>query len=204
LITVAGTTRRISDPDLAGEYSSPLISADGTKVVFENRSAPSWANHVHVFDLRTGQAELASVATSGAEGNDWSFAPSISADGTKVAFYSDATNLAAGDTNAKPDVFVRDLAAGPEARWALTDLSVTPTKVRPAQWVIATAWLKNVGEAAGTYTATLKLDGQVVAERAVALRSNRDTRVSFTFRSPAVGIHPLTLGPLSTQLTVRR
>ncbi|WP_432938268.1 S8 family serine peptidase [Kribbella sp. CA-253562] len=259
---VAGTTRRIADPDLAGEYSSPLISADGTKVVFENRSAPSWANHVHVFDLRTGQAELASVATSGAEGNDWSFAPSISADGTKVAFYSDATNLVAGDTNAKPDIFVRDLAAktttsvsggplgvqgdgrselpnlssngryvafqststnlvggdtnhrsdifvhdlaaGPEARWALTDLLVPPTKVRPGQWVIATAWLKNVGEAAGTYTATLKLDGRVVAERDVALRSNRDTRVIFTFRSPAVGTHPLTLGPLTTQLTVRR
>ena len=42
--------------------------------------------------------------------------PSISTDGGRVAFYSTATALVAGDTNSRGDVFVRDLAAATTAR----------------------------------------------------------------------------------------
>ena len=44
---------------------------------------------------------------TGAAGSDVSFEPSISGDGRYVAFYSDATNLVANDTNGSSDVFVR-------------------------------------------------------------------------------------------------
>jgi hypothetical protein len=44
-------------------------------------------------------------------GDAGSFEPDISADGSTVAFTSDATNLVTGDTNAKRDVFVRQLAS---------------------------------------------------------------------------------------------
>ena len=39
-------------------------------------------------------------------------APSISADGNRIAFSTAATNLVPGDSNGIPDVFVRDVAAG--------------------------------------------------------------------------------------------
>src|SRR5207244_3779910 len=53
-----------------------------------------------------------SVDSTGAQGNQESLFPSISADGRFVAFFSSATNLVAGDTNGSPDVFVHDRQTG--------------------------------------------------------------------------------------------
>lgn len=53
-----------------------------------------------------------SVGTNGKPGNGASYFSAISANGKRVAFVSDATNLVAGDTNGVSDVFVRDLEAG--------------------------------------------------------------------------------------------
>ncbi|MFL5334468.1 MAG: hypothetical protein ACJ8H8_15065, partial [Geminicoccaceae bacterium] len=52
--------------------------------------------------------ELVSVGPLGVLPNNISEEPSLSADGRLVAFSSLATNLVAGDTNGKRDVFVRD------------------------------------------------------------------------------------------------
>ena len=41
-----------------------------------------------------------------------SWAPSISADGRYIAFYSLASDLVPGDTNATSDVFVKDMQTG--------------------------------------------------------------------------------------------
>jgi hypothetical protein len=56
--------------------------------------------------------EMASVATSGALGDNWSHVGGISADGRFVAFKSYASNLVPGDTNGGWDVFVRDRVVG--------------------------------------------------------------------------------------------
>jgi uncharacterized repeat protein (TIGR01451 family) len=56
-----------------------------------------------------GETTLVSVATGGAEADDESTYPTISADGRYVAFESRATNLVTGDTNGMRDIFVRDL-----------------------------------------------------------------------------------------------
>jgi len=53
-----------------------------------------------------------SVDSAGLAANGASTGGAISDDGTKVAFQSDADNLAAGDGNGATDVFVRDLVAG--------------------------------------------------------------------------------------------
>ena len=70
-------------------------------------------------DLRTNKTMLVSRATgtrgakahSGSADSFGSSCPSISADGRRVAFESDATNLASHDRNNATDVFVRDLRA---------------------------------------------------------------------------------------------
>jgi len=49
-----------------------------------------------------------SIASDGAQGNGFSGAAAISADGRYVAFWSEATNLVPGDTNAREDIFVHD------------------------------------------------------------------------------------------------
>jgi Tol biopolymer transport system component len=57
-----------------------------------------------------------SVDSGGAEGNNNSRDPSISADGRYVAFESAATNLVPGDTNSFYDIFVRDRQNGTTER----------------------------------------------------------------------------------------
>lgn len=52
-----------------------------------------------------------------------SFAPSISADGSVVAFESTATNLVTGDTNEMSDVFVNELSGPPAGGFSVDDAS---------------------------------------------------------------------------------
>ncbi|HVE55324.1 MAG TPA: hypothetical protein VNB22_00745 [Pyrinomonadaceae bacterium] len=57
-------------------------------------------------DRKTGETRLVSQGMNGAEGNQNSVAPAISADGKSVAFESYATNLVPVDSNSTRDVFV--------------------------------------------------------------------------------------------------
>ncbi len=59
---------------------------------------------------------LVSVSSSGVQGNNWSFRPSVSSTGRYVAFVSYSTNLVAGDTNGAYDVYVRDMVGGTTTR----------------------------------------------------------------------------------------
>jgi hypothetical protein len=121
-VATAQQTERVSvdsSGNQGNQYSgSPAISADGRLVAFE-----SWASRlvagdlnnkqdVFVRDRAAGTTSRVSVDSSGAEGNDESGLPAVSADGRVVAFYSLATNLVAGDTNLRIDVFVHDLVTG--------------------------------------------------------------------------------------------
>jgi Tol biopolymer transport system component len=65
---------------------------------------------------RAQVTQLVNQSSSGAQGNQNSGSPSLSGDGRYVAFYSWASNLVAGDTNALPDVFVRDRQSGTAER----------------------------------------------------------------------------------------
>jgi Tol biopolymer transport system component len=98
------------------------LSANGRHVAFWSSATnlvPNDTNgkqDVFVRDLVAGTIERVSVDSAGLEGDGDSTDPSISADGNLVAFQSAATDLVAGDTNARIDVFVRDRAAGTTVR----------------------------------------------------------------------------------------
>lgn len=68
--------------------------------------------------VNAGQTTRVSVASDGTQGNYRSgyYSLSISADGRYVAFSSYATNLVAGDTNGREDVFVHDRQTGQTTR----------------------------------------------------------------------------------------
>jgi hypothetical protein len=108
------------DSGTTGNNSSyaPSLSADATRVAFysfasnlDPADSDSTAD-VYVKNLTSGDLVLASVNDSGTKGNGISWYPSLSADGTKVAFYSYATNLDPADTDANADVYVKDLVTG--------------------------------------------------------------------------------------------
>jgi Tol biopolymer transport system component len=98
--------------------SAPRISADGTVVVFESAASnlvdgdTNAATDVFRVVLATGSIERVSSAPDGGAGNAASWAALVSADGRRVAFASDASNLVAGDGNAATDVFVRSWPSG--------------------------------------------------------------------------------------------
>lgn len=91
------------------------ISADGRYVLIDSQATnlvgplPA-ARNIYRRDLLLGRTELVSRATgvNGAAGDDGSFNPTISADGQRVAFNSNADNLSAADNNAYSNIFVRD------------------------------------------------------------------------------------------------
>ncbi|HMJ35223.1 MAG TPA: hypothetical protein VK501_15035 [Baekduia sp.] len=106
-----------------GESGAASISADGGHVAFESYASnlgdgdADTTYDVHVRDLAAGTTVLASRAdgAGGAKaGGAGSRSPSLSGDGTRVAFDSDAQDLdpAVPDPGGSRDVFVRDLVAG--------------------------------------------------------------------------------------------
>ncbi|MFD1281513.1 Hint domain-containing protein, partial [Methylobacterium goesingense] len=121
-----GTTTRVSTDSAGaqvnGTSNNASISADGTRIAFQsiaNNLVVGDTNSltdVFVKDLTTGNTTLVSTDSTGAQASSISSNASISADGTRVAFQSTATNLVAGDTNGATDVFVKDLGTGTTTR----------------------------------------------------------------------------------------
>ena len=81
------------------DEGGPSISADGSTVAFSseatNLAGPETLDFEDIFvhNLLTGATALASVAYDGTSANGDSYEPSLNADGTIVAFSSNATNL---------------------------------------------------------------------------------------------------------------
>ncbi|WP_280818944.1 Hint domain-containing protein [Methylobacterium variabile] len=137
------------------ESGSARISADGTKVTFTSRAGnlvPGDTNivsDVFVKDLTTGTLTRVSTAAAGTQGNAASSQPTLSSDGSRVAFSSGATNLVPGDTNNVGDIFVADVicfATGTRIRTARGDVVVEDLRVgdlavtvgggsRPIRWI---------------------------------------------------------------------
>lgn len=111
--------------------SDPGISAEGDYVAFaspaDTLSRDDTNNSSDVFRYnralhKTVRASLAYAAErTNATGS--SSQPSISDDGTRIAFVSEAENLAEGDTTSDPDVFVYDFR---EKRTVVVTPDVTP------------------------------------------------------------------------------
>lgn len=127
----AGTTVMMSTDAtgvaLAGAATRPDISHDGTVVAFASEQAlvappagTSTYQQVYVKTVASGAVRAASVitgtATTGNGPSAVSSAPTLSNDGTKVAFDSTASNLVALDTNGATDAFVHDFTANSTVR----------------------------------------------------------------------------------------
>jgi len=148
-----GITTRVSVGTGGGQGNDPsympALSADSRFVAFDSTASnliggdTNGAGDVFVHDRLTGTTSRISVATGGAQGNNLSTSPALSADGRVVAFHSYANNFVTGDSNGESDVFVHDR------------LTATTTRVS-----VATGGTEGNG---GSYEPALSADGRFVA-----------------------------------------
>ncbi len=108
-----------------GDSRSPTVSDDGRIVAFVSSATDLVAgdtngrDDVFVHDVQSGETSRASLSSTSAQLSSDSFAPSISGNGSRVAFTSSAAGVVPGDTNGLSDVFVRDLSASSTERVSL-------------------------------------------------------------------------------------
>ena len=122
----SGATERVSlrtsGAEGNGDSQIPSISADGRLVAFQSFASnlvpgdTNGAMDVFLRDRADATTGRMSVDSGGAEGNDASYAPSISANGLVVSFSSYASNLVPNDTNMWGDAFVHERCSIP-ATW---------------------------------------------------------------------------------------
>jgi len=123
---VANTTMRISVDSAGNEANGASfvssISADGRYVAFVSEADnlvggdSNAKSDTFLRDVVLGVTIRVSVDSSGAEGNAASGYPSVSPDGRYVAFFSSASNLVSGDTNAQDDAFIYERSTGSVTR----------------------------------------------------------------------------------------
>jgi len=94
------------------------ISKYGEEVAFSSFADNLVAGDVNglpdifLHDRVNGRNTLISAKADGTQSNGWSYDAAVSADGNRVAFTSEASNLVGGDSNGATDIFVKNVATG--------------------------------------------------------------------------------------------
>ena len=99
------------------EYIVYVPSGDGSKIVFGSTATDIIAgmtttgySNIFLYDVATATTTLITKGSSGTGGSSASYNPSISADGTKIVFFSWATDLIAGTTtDVASNIFLYDV-----------------------------------------------------------------------------------------------
>lgn len=183
-------------------YASEAVSTpDGRYVAFRSAArnlvsgGTNGEDQIFLRDRQTGNVSLVSRAGAGAQGNAGSYAPQITDDGTKIVFWSNATNLAPGDGNEASDVFLHDTAAGTTTRVSVSssgaELAASSSAPRITPDGAHVTFLNN---AAGVIAGE-DIGGRNIYLRTIATGVNRRVTVPVTGTAPSSTI--LTLGGIS-------
>ena len=118
----AAQTVRVSVSSTGVQGNEPSfqarISRDGGTVCFSSYATnlvtgdTNGQADIFIRNLAAGTTERVSLASDGSQADNYSWTCALSSNGRFVAFRSYATNLVPGDTNAKPDIFMRDRQTG--------------------------------------------------------------------------------------------
>jgi Tol biopolymer transport system component len=101
-----------------GDSTVAFLTPDASKVAFNSKATNldpgdgDTISDIYLKDLVTGNITLASTSDTEVKANGDGLHPSVDASGTKVAFYSYATNLDPADKDSKSDIYVKNLVTG--------------------------------------------------------------------------------------------
>lgn len=111
-LTMVGARDGVA-PD--GAVGSAVFSADMTRVAFASAAGNlvpgdrNEASDIFVQDLRTDEIRRVTTSARGGDTNGACTSPDLSANGNRLVFECDASNVVRGDTNRAPDVFLANL-----------------------------------------------------------------------------------------------
>lgn len=118
-------TRVTTSTGTLSDSTNPSISADGTKIAFDslndilNQGIPPFQSEIWLYDTTTmTYTRITTAVPNGRDSTD----PSISADGTKIAFRSDSDFLNQGIVEGQHEMWLYDLSAD-----TFTRLTYRPT-----------------------------------------------------------------------------
>ena len=89
------------------------------------------------------------------------------------------------------------------ARFAVFDLSITPSEVKPAEQVTISAVVTNIGGSEGSYTVVLKINGAEERRKEVILGVGNSEKVSFNTTKDVGGTYTVSVNGLSGIFTVK-
>lgn len=104
----------ITGPNANDHSYRPVISADGKFVSYESLASNLISDFVNpirdifLYEIQTGETSLVSVDSDNGRSTHDCFSPTISANGRYVAFSSEVSYFAVGDTNNASDIFRRE------------------------------------------------------------------------------------------------
>ena len=119
-----------------------------------------------------------------------------------VLFSVHSISCASPAPSAKPSEPEAEQVTQRPAQFEISAINVTSDKViidTPANVVVT---VKNIGDLAGTYNATLRVDNEVVAQKDIQLAGGETQEVSFEVSKSESGTYQLEIGGLTTQLIV--
>jgi Tol biopolymer transport system component len=151
-------TNVLVTPAVVSAAGAPDVSADGNRIVFtapELDDPGAVIRQVYLRDITAGSTTPLSLAAIGGFASNHSLTPSISGDGAVAVWQSFATDLVAGDTNGRDDVFLRNLAtnttervslnaAGAQLTGPFDTLDMSPDVSADGRYVVWVSALANV------------------------------------------------------------
>ncbi|MBX7134759.1 MAG: hypothetical protein K1X67_18990 [Fimbriimonadaceae bacterium] len=127
-------SQRLNGEDANGDSRLPTCSDDGTVIGYETQATNLFGSDsngvvkdVIVTSLRTFTHQRASISLAGIQANNSSTNATVSPDGSRVAFATNATNLHPQDTSSFLTLMVKELATG-EVTPCNNDLYGRPTQ----------------------------------------------------------------------------
>lgn len=115
-----------------GRARTPVLSADGTKVVWVEDASPGGpAGQIFkIWDRDTDTVTVVDTTAGADPPNGYLYLVGASSDGERVLFHGTATNITADDTLSDDDYFLADVAAG-----TVTRVNLNPNGTRIAEQV---------------------------------------------------------------------
>ena len=86
-------------------------------------------------------------------------------------------------------------------KFEVSSLTITPSEAAVGEAVTVKAEIKNAGDVEDTYTATLKVDGNIADTKEVTVGAGTTEEVSFTYRLESAGTYTIDLDGLTSTVT---